>query len=195
MRVSDNRYEEDLRKHNLAIWMIGHGARTRTITRWTGLNRQRVQRLARRYQDSEPGDHRRRGISPFQSAYFTNSETLEAESLALAFIASELQVIPSGSLPDQPRSLPELARGERLVMAYEWYRALVPEAQISLERAVLFITELMDGRTLGLRRCKSCADPMVVDRRQPTLSEPCPFCRADRRAMACGYDTLSDSAT
>jgi len=176
MRVSDNRYEENLREHNLAIWMIAHRAKTRTITRWTGLHRQRVQRLARRYHDTEPGDHRRRGISPSEPAYFTQSETLQAESLALAFVASELHVIPSTPLQDPAHSLPELARGERLMIAYEWYRALVPAPQISLERAILFITELVEGHKLRLRRCKSCADPFVVNPRRRTVPEECPFC-------------------
>lgn len=188
MRVSDNRYEEDLREHNLAMQMIAQGARTRTIMRWTGLSRHRVQMLARRYETSRPGDHRRRGISPHQSTYFSQSETLQAESLALAFIASEMQVIPSQPLPGAPCSLPDVARGERLILTYQWYRALVPEPQISLERAILFITELVDGRNLSLRRCGQCSDPMVVDRRQPMSYPQCPFCQADRRAQSAALD-------
>jgi hypothetical protein len=188
MRVSDNRYEEDLREHNLAMQMIAQGARTRTIMRWTGLSRHRVQMLARRYETSRPGDHRRRGISPHQSTYFSQSETLQAESLALAFIASEMQVIPSRPLAGAPCSLPDVARGERLILAYQWYRALVPEPQISLERAILFITELVDGRNLSLRRCRQCSDPMVVDHRQPATDPGCPFCNADRRAHASVLD-------
>jgi hypothetical protein len=96
--------------------------------------------------------------------------------LALAFVASELHVIPSTPLQDPAHSLPELARGERLMIAYEWYRALVPAPQISLERAILFITELVEGHKLRLRRCKSCADPFVVNPRRRTVPEECPFC-------------------
>src|ERR1700730_2362422 len=121
MRVSDNRYERDMRKHNLAKWMISQGARTHTIIEWTGLSRYRVQALSRRYQNRAPGDHRRRGISPFQAAYFGRSTSLELETLVLAFIALEMKVIPPNVVPDARNSLPELARGERLVDALEWY--------------------------------------------------------------------------
>src|SRR5450756_1043738 len=143
MRVSDLRYERDIRKHNLAKWMIAHGARTNTLTRWTGLSRYRVQALFRDYH-SVPGDNRRRGISPFQSSYFGRSRGLELESLAFAFIAFEMQVIPEAVLADARRSLPDVARGERMMMAFELYLALVPNAQISLERAILFVTELAE---------------------------------------------------
>ena len=45
MRLFDNRYESDLRKYTLALSMIEHGARIRTVTRWTGLSKYCVQNL------------------------------------------------------------------------------------------------------------------------------------------------------
>lgn len=184
MRVSENRYEKDIRKHSLAKWMIAHLARTRTLTQWTGLTRYRVQTLFRSYLKTTE-DTRRRGISPFQPAYFGKSLRLESESLALAFIAFELQVLPDTILPNARRSLPDVARGERLMMAFELYRALVPDARISLEHAILFITELAERRNLYLRRCRSCHDVMVAERIGVNHDE-CPFCRHDRRSRITG---------
>ena len=178
MRVSENRYERDVRKHRLAKWMIAHGARTHTLTQWTGLSRYRVQALFRSYHETR--DNRRRGISPFQSAYFGKSLGLEAESLAFAFIAYEMDVIPEPVVIDARRALPGLARGERLMMAFEMYRALVPEAHISLERAILFVIELSERRQLYLRRCRTCPDAMVVDRFGPHQDQ-CPFCRSEHQ--------------
>jgi hypothetical protein len=98
--------------------------------------------------------------------------------MALAFIALEMDVIPTEIVPDARDSLPVLARGERLMMAYEWYRALVPAAQISLERAILFIIELAERRNLTLRRCRTCPDVMFVDR-LGARHDRCPFCRCE----------------
>lgn len=193
MRVSDHRYDPDRRKHALALWMISHGARTRTITQWTGLSRARVQKLARRFAAASPGDHRRRGVSPCDAGYFGHSERLEAESLALAFIASEMQVLPEAVLPDARRGLPDLDRGERLRMAYEWYQSLVPDAQISLERTILFLIELAQRRQLTLRRCKSCPDILTVER-QGVEHDQCPFCRQEHRTDAVLSDESSCSA-
>jgi len=180
MPASDNRYEREGREHDLAVWMIAQDARTHTITRWTNLGRHRVQALSRCYQNTAPGDHRRRGVSPFQAAYFAKSLKLEAESLAFAFFAYELQVIPYAVQSDARHSLPGLGRGERLRVAYDLYRRLVTGAHISLERAIVLVIELAERRNLSLRRCRICKDVMIIDRLGPP-HDRCPFCRSDRQ--------------
>jgi hypothetical protein len=187
MRASDDQYQRDFDKHDLAIWMIEHGARTRTVNAWTGLTRYRVQALSRRY-DTHTGDHRRRGISPFQSAYFAKSLMLEAESLAFALIALGLKVIPASTLPDARRLLPDVGRGARLMFASEIYRALVPKGQISLERAILFVMELAARRNLTLRRCKTCPNVMVIER-FGVRHVQCPLCRSRRRTHSTATET------
>ena len=176
MRVSDNRYERDIRKHNLARRMLLYGARTRTITRWTGLSRYRVQALSRRYQHLEQGDYRRRGISPHTVAYFAQSASLELESLALVFIALEMRAVPPELVPNARASLPDLIRGERLLDAFDWYRRLIPSPQISLERAILLVLEFAEGRMLSLERCKTCPNLMLVDY-GGKMHDRCPVCR------------------
>src|SRR5712671_3712938 len=117
MRISDDQYERDMHRHDLAKWMISHDAKTGTVTRWTGLSRYQVQKLSRRYHPA--GGTRRRGILPSQTAYFGKSASMEAESLAFIFIAVETQVIPEHISPDARRVLPDLSRGERLIGAFE----------------------------------------------------------------------------
>lgn len=184
MRVTDDRYERDIRKHSLAKWMISYGARTRTIIRWTGLTRYRVQALSRRYAPTV-GDHRRRGVSPFQSAFVGKSLNLELEALAWAYIAFELRVIPTRTLPDARRLLPNLNTGWRLMFAYEIYIALVPDAHISLERAILLVIEFAERKNLFLRRCRTCPDVMVIER-LGVQHDQCPLCRHRRRAATSG---------
>ena len=179
MRLSDDRYESDRRKYTLALSMIEHGARIRTVTQWTGLSKYRVQTLTHAY-ESTSRIRRKRGESPSQPAYFVKSITLARESMALAYIALQMQVIPPGVIPDARGSLPGLARGERLMSAFELYRALLPDGLISLEYAILLITELAERRTLALGECRNCHDVMLIDR-LGRRQELCPFCRPTPR--------------
>ena len=175
MRISDDRYDRDLRRYNLAWRMIQHEARTTTIVLWTGLSKYRIQTLFRTYQKTGAST-RHRGVSPFQPAYFSRSLTLECESSALTYVALQMDIIPAEILPDAPLMLPGLARGERLVNALELYRALVPHSKISLEHAVLLMTELAHRRTLSLGHCELCNGLMVVDRLGVRHTQ-CAFCR------------------
>ena len=49
MRILDNRYSRDLRRHDLALRMIRHELRTATIIAWTGLSETRIRGLYRSY--------------------------------------------------------------------------------------------------------------------------------------------------
>ena len=103
-------------------------------------------------------------MSPSKPAYFSKSLEVARESVAFAYIALQCQAIPAGVVPDARASLPGIVRGERLMSAFEVYRALLPEALISLEHAILLIIELAERSALVLARCRSCHDVMVVDR-------------------------------
>jgi hypothetical protein len=181
MRLSDDRYESDRRKYTLALSMIEHGARVRTVTQWTGLSKYRVQTLTQSY-ESTTRTRRKRGESPSQPAYFSKSISLARESAALAYIALQMQAIPPAVVADARSSLPGLVRGERLMNAFELYRALLPEGLISLEYAILLITELAERRALALARCRRCHDVMLVDR-LGRRQELCPFCRPTSRRL------------
>jgi len=175
MRISDDRYDRDLRRYNLAWRMIQHEARTTTIVLWAGLSKYRIQTLFRAYQKAGEST-RHRGVSPFQPAYFSRSLTHECESSALAYVALQMDIIPTEIVPDAPLSLPSLARGERLLNAFELYRALIPNSKISLEHAVLLMTELAQRRILSLGHCQLCDGLMVVDRLGVRHTR-CAFCR------------------
>lgn len=173
MRISDNRYELDRRKHDLAKWMISHNARTSTVKQWTGLSEYRVQHLSRRYLAPRAKD--RNGIPPSQTAYFAKSYELEVESLVFIFIAVEMRVIPEQIAPEARQVLPDLLRGERLMEAFECYRTLVRTPHISLERAILLVFEYSKRKNLTLKHCTHCQDLMLVE--SASQYDCCPFCR------------------
>src|ERR1700691_1699723 len=161
MRLFDNRYESHQRKYTLALWMIERGARIRTVTRWTGLSKYCVQNLTRSY-GSKTRIPCNRGRSPSKPAYFLKSPDVARESVALAYISLQCKAIPAAMVPDARTSLPGIERGERVMDAFEVYRALVPNARISLEHAILLIIELAERSALMLVRCRNCHDVMVV---------------------------------
>jgi Flagellar transcriptional activator (FlhC) len=155
MRHVDDRYHGESRQHDLAVWMLRRGARTHTIMKWTLLPRYRIQALSRRYGPGE-GDERRRGISPSQLAFFASSLVLESESAMLASLFIAMGAIPEHIVTDARTTLPNVARGEKLMWAYELYLTQVGETHLSLERAVLLGLEVAEGRNLYLRPCTTC---------------------------------------
>jgi hypothetical protein len=188
MRLSANRYEGERRPYVLALSMIEHGARNCTIKQWTGLSRCQIENLCLSY-PSATRTPRKRGESPYQPAYFFKSLQLARESAALAYIASQMQALPDEVVPDAGGSLPSVTRGECLVGAFEVYRTMLPGPLISLEYAILLITELAQADTLILARCRSCPEVIVLDRLAPRHGL-CPLCRSRHRAKRRSRDLL-----
>lgn len=188
MQLSADRYEGERRRYVLALSMVEHGARPRTIRQWTGLSNSQINNLTRSYA-SATRTHRKRGLSPYQPAYFSKSLKLARESTAFAYIALQMQAIPEGVVPDAGHYLPSVTRGECLMSAFEVYRALLPDPLISLEHAILLITELTQRRTLILARCCSCPEVIVLDRLGPGHGL-CPQCRLKHRVRRTSRDLL-----
>ena len=175
MRISDVRYARDLRRYQLAWRFIQHGARTRTIERWTGLSMYRLRTLYESYAAEVASRERLRGVAPHQVSYFWRSARLRSEAAVLAgFLAAY------GAFPDEPRRrgaepLESVARGERLWNAYEEFKAAWPEAQSTLEHAILLLTELVRGVEIALSRCLDC-DALIVSDRLAIAPPRCAFC-------------------
>ncbi len=163
MRLSADRYEGERRQYTLALSMVEHGARLRTITRWTGLSKFQIYNLSQSYA-SATRTRCKRGVSPYQPAYFSKSLKIARESAAFAYIALQMQVIPDDVVPDAARSLPSVTRGECLMSAFEVYRALLPD-------------------------CRSCPEVMVLDRLGPRHGL-CPSCRTKHRVRRTSRDLL-----
>ena len=127
MRLFDNRYESHLRKYTLALSMIEHGARICTVTRWTGLSKYCVQNLTKSY-GSKTRIKCKRGDPPSQPAYFSKSLEVARESMAFAYIALQMQAHSREWCRMLGRPCRGIVRGERLMSAFELYRALLPDA-------------------------------------------------------------------
>jgi len=192
MRISDDRYSRDRLRFDLALRFIRLEARTQTIRTWTGLTDDRIRKLYRSYVRSASGSsvRRHRGKSPRQAAFFTRSPRLLQESATFASICTLLGVVPA-RMTAKPaanrlgtaaathasatpaggtgaagadRAAQTFVRGERLCDAFEAYRAVVAEPQITFEHAVFLVGALSRGDELRLGPCALCGALVVADR-------------------------------
>ncbi len=172
MRISDDRYDRDMRRYELAWRMMRHDARTANIVRWTGLSKYRVQTLGRNYRVSAELI-RHRGAAPFQPMFFCRTLFHESEGAAFATVALRMQVI---SAQADLQELASVARGERLMGAFDLYRLLVPSSRITLDHALLLVTELTHRQSIDFGVCEECKALMLNVRVGPPQTH-CSFCR------------------
>lgn len=174
MRLSEHRYVRDLRLYQLAMRMLQHEARTRTIVKWTGVSGDRVAKLARELAGSNPSSPvtRHRGRSPYQVGFFFRTANLAAQASVLACYCEQLDVLPREPGSIALRDFACLIRGEHLCEAYEFYCASLMHPSISFEYAALLVTELARGEELSLADCATCGARYLVDR----LGIPKPEC-------------------
>src|SRR6478736_5844524 len=159
MRISDDRYSRDRLHLDLALRFIHHEARTHTIRAWTGLTDDRIRKLYRTYlyEAGGVGVARHRGKSPRQAAFFTRSMRMRREAAVFASVSSLFGLFAPRSIAVDPAvPAPTVARGALLCEAFETYRALVDEPQISFEHAVFLLGALHSGEELRVAHCRDC---------------------------------------
>ena len=167
MRLTDDRYAHERRQFELALRMIGHEARTRTIKACTGLSDDRIRKLYNTY-FRNAGRHtikRRRGKSPRQIGLFVkNAEyRLQATTLLALFAAGLLLRIDRNRTvrPCWPR--PDVEFGHRLCRAFETYELLHERPLLSFEWAWNLFYSVAYNDELILVQCEPCGAPYVQD--------------------------------
>jgi hypothetical protein len=175
MRTTDDRYRSERARHELALRLIGHEARTGTIRQFTDLSDDRIRRLYGSYFKHSPGNEirRRRGRTPSQVGLFVKTplHRLHAATLAAAFVGG-------GLLDRGSRSHSGLETGRRLCLAYERYLQIHARGQtplLTIEWAWNLLASLRSADELALRTCPQCSahyvhDLLAVD------DEQCPSC-------------------
>ena len=170
MRILDNRYSRDLRRHDLALRMIRHEVRTATIRAWTGLSETRIRRLYRSYvPETAIAALRHRGPPPTSIELLLRSKGINAEAAGLAGLCFAIGVLQEKPLADPARELPSLSAGERLCYVFEFYQLWVPKPQIAFDQLILLVGALARRDEVALVHCNSCDGAMLVTvLRRPT---------------------------
>jgi hypothetical protein len=183
MRVSDAGYARDLRSFNLAMRMLSHEARTRTISAWTGLSADRVRKLSKlqRREKLQQVPRRPPGPTPRQLVALLTSPGLRTEADTIAGVCQMLKVLPAEPVANAKATLPNLARGERLCEALELFQDFVPHARLTFDQLVMLLNNLAEGEQWAIARCTGCPAMVVADRF--TLDRPlCEDCQHKTRA-------------
>ena len=167
MRLTDDRYAGERSQFELALRMIRHEARTRTIRECTGLSDDRIRKLYTTYfRNSGHSDiKRRRGKSPRQvQRYVRNADSqLQSTTLVALFCAGLLVRIDEEHRihPRWPR--PDVEFGHRLCRAYETYRLLHADASLNFEWAWNLLHCIGYNDELYLAACATCDSRYVQD--------------------------------
>lgn len=167
MRLTDNRYANEKTQFELALRMISHEARTRTIRECTGLSDDRIRKVyATYFKNTGPQTiRRRRGKSPQQISLFvkTPANQLEATTLVALFCASLLLRVEANNQvrPCWPR--PDVEYGHRACRAYETYQLLHPQPALSFEWAWNLLRNIGRNDELYLAQCRTCRSRYVQD--------------------------------
>lgn len=163
----------DCRRHELALRLMMHQARTQTITALTSLSRHQLAALRQRC--CIPEQMRHRGPSPRSLDRFTHSLRARSEGATIAAFCHAYRILPVRTASRMAhRSRLTLEFGERLCAAYEAYRACFPQSDITIEEFLSLVLRITEDSEIGLGRCGSCNGTVLIDRlapRRPTCAQ------------------------
>lgn len=178
MRLTDDRYAHERSQFELALRMIGHEARTRTIRSCTGLSDDRIRKLyATYFRDSGRQVRRRRGKSPQQISRFvkTPEHQLQATTLVALFCANLLLRLELSGKVHATWPRPDVEFGHRLCRAFETYLLLHDAPLLSFEWTWNLLNAIAANDELIVARCVHCDSPYVRDAYAIDRST-CPAC-------------------
>lgn len=198
MRLTDDRYAGERSQFELALRMIHHEARTRTIHECTGLSDDRIRKLYGTYFRGPASSHikRRRGKSPRQVGHFVKNplNQLEATTLIALFCSGLLLRIDSDRTLHARWLRPSVDYGHRVCRAFEDYKMLHQNARLTFEWAWNLLQTISRNNELYLALCKHCnmtyvQDAYVLDKKM------CPSCTISglgkRRRLGAGKRSRS----
>jgi hypothetical protein len=160
MHISNERYFDDRQRHDLALRMIRHEARTCTIRACTGLTDDRIRRLYQTYASHMPAIpmRRHRGKSPRQVSFFTRNAKVQFEASLLASVFAALGLLDSAATT--PGSI---HYGDRFCDAYETHIQLLRPSVLTFEHA-WFLLQIL---------CRKTAPPPNQKRPSPLDAQSC----------------------
>jgi hypothetical protein len=179
MRLTDDRYAGERSQFELALRMIRHEARTRTIRECTGLSDDRIRKLYARYfrNSGQTNIKRRRGKSPRQVQRYVKSPVNQSQATTLValFCAGLLIRIDRDDQVYACWPRPDVEFGHRLCRAYETYLLLHADAKLSFEWAWNLLQCISYNDELYLAVCAGC-DARYVQDSYALDGKTCPTC-------------------
>jgi hypothetical protein len=167
MRLTDDRYAGERSQFELALRMIRHEARTRTIKDCTGLSDDRIRKLYSTYfrNSGVSGVRRRRGKSPRQITRFVKNPAhqLQATTLVALYCAGLLLRVGQDNSVHSCWPRPDVEFGHRVCRAFETYLMLHKEPLLNFEWAWNLLQSICYNDELYLAVCSTCQACYVQD--------------------------------
>jgi hypothetical protein len=160
--VTDDTIGRHFRRYQLALRMVSHGARSQTVCDWSGLTRDQLVTLRRRWRFDPV--MRRRGPAPSSAHIFFKSNRGRDEAALFAGVFRILGATSAQTGADSSARRPCLDAGEHLCEAYEAFREWQPGVDLRFEHAVLLATSVAHANTIALAHCLLCHGSILIDR-------------------------------
>ena len=154
--LMDDRMDRYIRRYQLAMRLLAHGARSRTITKWCGLTRDQLITLRKRWSMAQ--DDRQRGPAPTSLQVFFRSQCQREQAAifaSLCWMLFDRTRLSHGGDPTRD-SFVSVENGELLCEALEAFREWQPEATMEFEYALLLARAVLREHTLVLNECPAC---------------------------------------
>jgi hypothetical protein len=186
MKLTDNRYANERRQFELALRMIRHEARTKTIRDCTGLSDDRIRKLYTTYfrNTGSVTVKRRRGKSPQQIGLFVKHPTnqLQATTLISLYCASLLVRVDANDKIHSCWPRPDVEYGHRVCRAFETYILLHQDHKLSFEWAWNLLQNISRNDELYLAICATCQSRYVQDA-YALDQRTCPSCEISQNCF------------
>lgn len=166
--VADDQMGRYIRRIQLGLRFLAHGARAHTTCRWTGLTPNQLVTVRRRSKFSS--NERLRGPSPSSFAVFFRSNRSSSQSALFISICRVVGARPTRSIEN----------GERLCEAFEIFREWEPSSDLEFEQAVLLMDGAARAGSIEFLRCSSCPRFMLIDK-LGDRRDTCHRCRQNLR--------------
>jgi hypothetical protein len=162
IHVTDDAIGRYFRRYQLGLRFVAHGARAQTACDWSGLTRDQLVTMRRRW-GFDP-DERRRGPAPTAYHVFFRSKRHCSEAALFACLCRIVGATSARRGTDAAKRLPGLENGELFCEALEAYREWQPEAELEFEHAMLLAGGVVQATAVALVHCSECGGAMLVDR-------------------------------
>jgi flagellar transcriptional activator FlhC len=166
-RAAQKSLVDEARQTQLAIRMIGYGARIQVLEAETNLSRERLIRLYKELMGKSPS----KGMLPFSADWFLTWRPNIHASLFCSFY----------------RFLVDVAQEDRLDAMLSAYRVYLEQVsnkddiELTFTRAWTLV-RFMESSILGQCRCTQCGGKFIAYAYEPAASYVCGLCRPPARA-------------
>lgn len=171
--ITDNRFDRELRRRELARRLVAHHARTQTISDLTALTHHQLSTLRQRWRATQATRHR--GPSPTSFSVLLSSMRARSEASALTVLCRVLNAIPPSNRKSNRKTLSAIEVGERLCEVYEIYSAYLPRCNFEFDHLMLLAQGLAGAEVIAIGNCTICRATILIDL-LATRSHICSHC-------------------